>query len=187
MELVLVTATAVQPLLTSQAIPLVTREKAKMGCSALGLILGRLQRLRKRAFCKNFAGIFADAHLVKTVDRGPLLFEGEKAEVVARIDEAAKANRKCNFRQSSFRARGQKGKHSNNRGGYQRTFQPYSQPHQEYFQQPPQAPGFYPYYPQMPPQPPQGQYGQYQGNFRGRGRPWKARGQANRGGQCGGK
>lgn len=186
LETVLVVATAVQPLLTHPKVPLVTREKAKQGCSGLGLLLGRLQRLRKSAFRKNFAGIFADANLVKVVDKGPLLFEGEKAAVVAKIDEAAKANRKSNFRQSSFRARG-KSKNYSNRGGFNRNFQPYAQPqpdfyHPPYQQYPPQG-----YYPQGGQ--PQGQYGQgqFQGNFRGRGRPWRARGQNNRGNQRGGK
>lgn len=189
MECVLVVATAIQPLLTHQKVPKVTREKAMQGCSALGLLLGRLQKLRKRAFCKNFAGIFADANLVKVIDKGPLLFEEEKAAVVAKIDEAAKANRKSNFRQSSFRARGQKPKTYSNRGGYRGGFQQsFAQPQPEFYPQF-QPQGYYP----MPPHPhPQGhfpgQYGQYQGNPRGRGKPWRARGgQQNRGGQRGGK
>lgn len=181
MELVLVTARAITPALATRKPDKATREAAVLGATALGLMLQSLMKIRRRAFLKNFRGIFSEAGLVETVQYGPLLFAGDKASVVNKIDEAVKAQKRSFYKGSKFETRGR---------GYGAKRYPYRNWYRGYqgYSAYSQRGGSY-YYPQEGQQPPsgeaqaqgQGQPPQAQGNEQGRGRPWRARGRGFRG------
>lgn len=185
MELVLIVARAISPALATKKPDKVTREKAVLGATGLGLMLQSLARIRRRAFQKNFRGIFAESGLVDTVQFGPLLFPGDKASSVNKIDDAVKAQKRSFYKGSKFEPRGRgysgyQAKRYPNRGWY-RGYQGFGGYNYR---------GSYYYHPQDPQQiqssDPQAQQAQGQvppapGNEIGRGRPWRARGRGFRG------
>lgn len=181
LELILVAAFAVTPILADSDLPRAAREKAILGASALGLMLESLIKIRRRAFKKNFQGIFSEAGLVDTVRFGPLLFKGDKAEAVNDIDDAVKAQKRSVYKRGQFeyRGRGFRGKCYNSRGqwykGYQ-YFPPYNNYKGGYYQ--PQEGSRAPQADPSQGPPPQGQN---QGNDQSRGRPWRGRGRGFRG------
>lgn len=182
LEMVLVAAIAAVPALCQSRLAPASLEKATQGLSVLGLLYSRLTYLRKRAFCKNFQGVFRDAGLVESEENGPTLFKKEKTEVIAGIDAAIKAQKRSSNRGAARGASRYPRRPYYPRGGFSSYSRNYSP------QQPPQAQPFFPYPQQFPPPgyPYQDQQGFYPPNpygnpNRGRGRPFRGRGRGARG------